>query len=137
MADLLFFRRAEVAGWIWLDLAILLILSLFLFHALREDGWYVSLGNRLVIGLYTYFFGITLYRFWQFYVLILYEQGRFDEAVAFEVRWGIGLWTSAIAIIGAACFARVFAPARWGHWTWIIGLPAIVTLSFLTAYLST
>lgn len=136
MTGTTFWRSVLANEYVILDVIFLVIIGSYLVREMyltprwREHPW-----NKFAIGCLVYFVGVTIGRAAGVWNLYLFNTGQLQRAVDFELSYGLGMWAGVVALVGMACAARVWAPPRWGHWTWIIGVPAIVGLAVAGHYL--
>lgn len=112
-----------------IDVFLLIVFGLHLFRDLKYPGWYKRAENRAAIGLMVWITGHLIHRFWTIVLADALLGGR--DIFYIENQYPIALVAAIITMIGAACVARVWSPKEWGHWPWMIGLPAVLLLSWL------
>lgn len=130
MIEMIFWRSVIANHYVILDLIFLVIIGSYLIREIyRSPQWREYAWNKFAIGCFIYFAGATIGRIVGVWNLYLFNTGRLQRAIDFELTYDVGMWAGALALIGLACAARAWAPPRWGHWTWIVGAPAIIGLA--------
>lgn len=109
------------------DIGLLLFIAVHLRRELRVRGFNgarTRLGNQAAVAVAVHVIGLSLIRGWTTVQYFLRSQGTDPDVVQniYQVPM-IGL---ALAVLGMACCIRIFSPARWGNWGWVLTFMAAV-----------
>lgn len=94
-----------------LDLALALIMMVFLASRLNMKNWYQDLANQAAIALSVLLLGKFIIRAWG--VVLLYQMSHGGDGWAVEQRVPLLIVGTALVMLGALCAVRVFTPDRW------------------------
>lgn len=120
-------------GWLIMSLTLTFIFGHYLSKKMRHDGWYASLDNQAAVSLFVYFAGESIARGWSVMLLWTYAHG--GDAAAVESKYLVGLVGASVALVGAVCCVRIFAPDKWGFVGWITGPILAVAFYFVLEHL--
>lgn len=107
------------------DIALLFFIASHLRREYRNRGWAnmrVQLGNQAAIAVAVHIFGLTIIRAWTTAQYWLERNGY--SSLVVEDQYQIALLGLIISVIGMACCIRIFSPARWGNWGWMLSFVA-------------
>jgi hypothetical protein len=107
-----------------LDLELLFIVIVHTIDQIRKVGWKQTrsrLGNLAAMAIGLHMLGLTLQRGWNTWIF------HSKVSVGYgELQFGyvdgicIPLTGLALGVVGMIACIRIFTPARWGHWGWVM-----------------
>ena len=117
-------------GWSALALFLAVIFAAFLVPRMRQGrGWYWDQTNQAAIALFVYFTGEVIARGWTG-VLLWHFRHHVDPGWI-ENQYPVALIGGGVALVGALCAIRIFAPYGLRNWSWWICGAAAVAFAAL------
>lgn len=118
-------------SWTVLGICIVLIFSRWLWTEFRQSGFSIRDRNKAAISITIYFVGEAVARGWTVAMLWSFRHPTYRETV--QGLYPIALIGGAIAMWGALCMIRIFTPAEWRHWPWVVSGILAVSWGWLIA----
>lgn len=104
-----------------MDAGFLCFVGSYIGQQIREIGvrnLWGRLGNKAALAVALHVLGLMIIRGWSTSMYWMVHHGI--NQAALEDAYEIALWGLVLACVGMALCIRVFSPAKWGNWGWVI-----------------
>lgn len=120
-------RQVIAEALLVFDLSLLVFITRHTYCEVKRRGLAAArqrIGNQAAIAVGVHVLGLTIIRAWS--TAQYYLQGRDINPDIVENIYAIPLVGLGFAVVGMACCIRIFSPARWGNWGWVLSFMAAI-----------
>jgi hypothetical protein len=107
------------------DVTLLVFIVRHMSCEIRRRGFVAArarIGNKAAVAIGVHVFGLTIIRGWTTLQYYLLSKDINPDGV--DSLYAVPFVGLVFAVVGMACCIRIFSPAKWGNWGWILAFMA-------------